>query len=264
MGGEIGRELVEVDRPPGEREVVHRPVGRESHGQSDVAELEVEVDDRGAHSGLSEGDREVGARERLPGSALRPEDGDDPTLVRALGAGAAQPACDRLLDGELELLRRLRHHEDVLAPCLEHASDEAVRGVLAENEHRTSGVGLDGAVEQRQRSLGIARGPRSRARRPGSRRGRVRRPRIASRPGRDGASRRPRRGRRDCPGRSRRRRRGLRGLVGSRLPIYRLDSDWRLPVFRLVGFAPACGRIAAHSVPASAATIMSGTSRVFI
>src|SRR6185312_12429926 len=103
MHDEIGIELLDVDRAAGECEVVHRQIGRESHAEADVAELEIQVHDRRAHATLSECNREVRAGQRLPGATLRPEYGDQPPEIGTLRGGTALAAGKRLLNGELQL-----------------------------------------------------------------------------------------------------------------------------------------------------------------
>ncbi len=81
MHHQVGVELLGVERPAGEREVVEGSLRAEPEAEGDVAELEVEVDDRDARARLRERDAEVRADERLARAAFRPEHADEPALV---------------------------------------------------------------------------------------------------------------------------------------------------------------------------------------
>src|SRR5207244_13654790 len=75
LGDEVA-DLVRIERAAHAGEVVDRPVRRETQGDADVSELEVEIDYDRALTLLRERDREVGGGERLTRAALRADDAD--------------------------------------------------------------------------------------------------------------------------------------------------------------------------------------------
>ncbi len=118
-------ELLVVERRAGLHQVVHRPLGREPEGEADVAELEVEVDQDDVRVALGERDREIRRDERLPGAALRSEDGDD-RGSRLTGNRKSLLSRDDLLECEGDLLRRLRKRDHVVGARFERLPEEAV------------------------------------------------------------------------------------------------------------------------------------------
>jgi hypothetical protein len=96
------------------REVVHRLLRRKPEAEGDVAELEVEVDERDPLAALREADGEVRRRQRLAGAALRAEDADEPRVLVLRRDLDARLARHELVDLEADLLRRRREHDDVV------------------------------------------------------------------------------------------------------------------------------------------------------
>ena len=126
MRRQEGVELVGVERARGLGEVVDRSLGREPEAERDVAELEVEVDERDLLAALREADGEVGRGQRLARAALGPEDADE---LRVLGDHrrlVALLAREQLVHLEAHLLGRRREHDDVVCAGLERAPEEAV------------------------------------------------------------------------------------------------------------------------------------------
>jgi hypothetical protein len=117
MVGDEVVDLVEVERATDAGEVVDRPLGREAHRDSDVAELQVEIDDDGALALLRQRHGEVAGGQRLPGPALRPDDADH--RARRPSRGRAAASRHHLLQRKLEVRRRRRQGQQVVGSHLE-------------------------------------------------------------------------------------------------------------------------------------------------
>ena len=156
VGREEGVELVVVDRTGGLREVVDGSLGRKAEAERDVAELEVEVDERDALAALGEGDREVRRRQGLSRPALRPEDADEPRVIRSSGSVGSLLPGEELVDLEAHLVPRGREHDDVVGSGLECAPEEPVRRPVPEHDDRQLGVVPGDRVEQEQRPVRVA------------------------------------------------------------------------------------------------------------
>ena len=143
-----GSQLVPVERAGGLGEVVDRLLRRQPEAQGDVAELEVEVDERHLLAALREADGEVGGGERLARPALRAEDADEPRVLVLRGDLDARLARHELVDLEADLLGRRREHDDVVCAGLERAPEEAVGRPLPEHPHVELGVLAGHSVQE--------------------------------------------------------------------------------------------------------------------
>src|SRR6187399_817106 len=103
MGREEAVDLLRIDRTARADEVVDRPLGREAQRNADVAELEIEIDEDGLRAAKRERNREIGGRDALAGSALRPEHADH-RLSGCPEIAAASP-CEHLVECESHLVR---------------------------------------------------------------------------------------------------------------------------------------------------------------
>jgi hypothetical protein len=85
--------------------------------------------------------------------ALRPEHADHRREGGPRRNGGTELAGNGLFEGEADLFRRSREHDDVVGARLEDAPDEAVRRPMAENDDRALGALLHSAVDQEERSI---------------------------------------------------------------------------------------------------------------
>ena len=150
-----GLELVPVEDARRLGEVVDRLLRRQAETERNVAELEIEVDERDLLAALREADGEVRRRQGLAGAALRPQDADQPGVlvdrrrVRALLSG------HELVDLEADLLRGRRKHDDVVCAGLERAPEEAVGRPVPEHHHVQLGVLTGHSVQEQQGAVRV-------------------------------------------------------------------------------------------------------------
>ena len=139
-------ELLVVERLARLHQVVHRPLGRQPEGETDVPELKVEVDEDHVRVALGERDGEVRRDECLPRAALRPQDGDQRRRHPARKREALLPG-DDLQEREGDLLRRLRERDHVVGARLERLPEEAVGRGLAHDDDGPVGPMLHRVVD---------------------------------------------------------------------------------------------------------------------
>src|SRR5205823_18735 len=125
--------------------------------ETEVAELQIEVDHRDALALLGERDAEVRARERLPCPTLRSENDDHRRGPNGFLSDGTRLPGDGLLDCELDLVGRRRQRDEVVCAGLECTANESVRRALQEDDHRPICVLLDCVVDEEERSFGVAR-----------------------------------------------------------------------------------------------------------
>jgi hypothetical protein len=149
-------ELVLVERAAGDREVVHRLLGRQPEGERHVPELQVEVDDE--HLLPREGERrgEVARRERLARAALRAEHADEPALPPLARGPVTRPPGDRLAHREAQLFLGLREDRHVRRADLERPPEEPVRRGGREDDDRHVRRRAMRAVDDLQRAVVLA------------------------------------------------------------------------------------------------------------
>src|SRR2546423_4715792 len=140
---QVPLELLVVERWSRLHQVVHGPFGREPKSEADVAELEVQIDEDDVRVPLGEGDGEVRRDERLSGAALWPQDRDERRGCPSRNIETLFSR-DDLLQGERDLLRRLRKCDDVVRARLESLPKEAVGRGFAHDDDRPVGPVLYG------------------------------------------------------------------------------------------------------------------------
>src|ERR671931_2907646 len=125
MRHHVRLELAGIERAARLNEVVDRLLGPDTHREGEVAELQIEVDDRHRLPGLRKRDREVRRGDGLAGSTLRPEHADH--RRGAVLAALARCALARkdLLKREVDLLWCLGQPDDVVRSYLEDPAQES-------------------------------------------------------------------------------------------------------------------------------------------
>ena len=154
MVDDVRVDLVRIDRAARHRKVVDRDIRWQAERETDVAELEVEVDQNHALAALGQHDGEVRGRERLARTALRPEHRHDPRVVLPRRGVRAQAPLYRLVDREAHLLARLGEREDVLGAELEDPPDEAGGRTVGKEDHRSVGIEAHRPVDEKHRPVG--------------------------------------------------------------------------------------------------------------
>src|SRR5215210_4996320 len=150
-------DLVPVQRPTRFGEVVHGLLRCEAEGKADVAELKVEIDDHDLAVLPREADAQVASGERLARAAFRAEHADQRREGHAGSGRGPLPPRQGFLHGELDRLGRLWERQDVVGARLEDPPDEPVGRSVGENEDRTVGPLLHGAVDQEDGPVRVAR-----------------------------------------------------------------------------------------------------------
>jgi len=156
MLDEVAVELRRVGCHPRHREVVHRPLRAQPHGEADVAELQVEVHDDGATVVGRQRHREVRRHERLPGAPLRTEDGDDPAFGGRRDAGVT--ARHRLGERQVRVAGRHldgRDLDDVLGAGTERIAQEPVRRACADDHDRATWICDRRSPQELERLVGL-------------------------------------------------------------------------------------------------------------